>query len=261
MTTPKLHPVLFAGHGSPVNAIEDNVFRRQWQTLGKELPRPKAILAISAHWYTRGTYTQSAAKPKQIYDFYGFPKPLYEIQYPVQGDEDLTHQVLSLLGDSVQINDKWGIDHGTWSVLSAMYPHADIPVVQLSIDQNISLEDCYKLGQKLKPLREQGVLIFGSGNVVHSFQYVKFDMETGYDWAVAFDEAVSQWVKNGEHERVWAYEKEGLEHRKAFQTLEHYAPLLYVLGAAESNEPVMVFNQACIMGSMSMTSFVIGDTQ
>lgn len=258
MENTKKMPVLFAGHGSPMNIIEDNAFRRTWQVLGQTLPKPKAILAISAHWYTGGTFTQQEAIPKQIYDFYGFPKSLYEVQYPVSGDSALSQQVLDLLGDQVRINDKWGIDHGTWSVLSAMYPEADIPVVQLSIDQHLSLEACFKLGQKLQPLREQGILIFGSGNVVHSFQYVNFNMENGYPWADAFDQAVSNWIQAGEFHRVWAYEKEGLEHRKAFQTLEHYAPLLYVLGAANPGEPVKVFNQACVMGSMSMTGYVLG---
>lgn len=257
MNTEKM-PVVFVGHGSPMNAIEDNVFSRKWKELGFKLPKPKVILAISAHWYTKGSRFQSDENPPLIYDFYGFPKALYDVKYPVKGDPALAERLKTLLGEKAQIDGSWGIDHGTWSVVRAMYPEADVPVVQLSIDRALSLADYLEIGKMLRPLREEGVLILGSGNVVHSFEYVNFNMENGYPWAVAFDDYIRDSILAESYDQVVHYKKEGLEYQKAFQTLEHYAPLLYVLGAAETGETVEVFNRACVMGSMSMTSYLIG---
>ncbi len=252
-------PVVFAGHGSPMNAIESNKFSEAWSALGKKLPKPKAILAISAHWYTKGTHFQSDENPQLIYDFYGFPKELYEVKYPVKGDLTLTSRLEQLLKGKATVDNSWGIDHGTWSVLRAMYPDADVPIVQLSIDQSLSMEACFELGALLKPLKEEGILIVGSGNVVHSFKYIDFKMSTGHDWADAFDTYIYNSIIESQYEQVIHYEKEGLNYHKAFQTLEHFAPLIYILGAAEAGEKVEVFNRSCEMGSMSMTSYVIGD--
>lgn len=251
-------PVVFAGHGSPMNAIEDNVYSQAWKVLGQTLPRPKAILAISAHWYTRGSRFQSDENPPLIYDFYGFPKALYEVKYPVKGDSALTQRLGDLLGDKAQVDDSWGIDHGTWSVLRAMYPEGDVPIVQLSIDRNLTMADYFAIGETLKPLKEEGILIFGSGNIVHSFEYVNFSMAGGYPWAEAFDSYIHDRILAADYESVVHYDKEGPDYRKAFQTLEHYAPLIFVLGAADPEGPVQVFNRSVAMGSMSMTGYVIG---
>lgn len=249
-------PVVFAGHGSPMNAIMDSDYQRTWKRLGKELPKPKAILAISAHWYTAKTRYQGEENPPLIYDFYGFPKELYEVKYPVKGDLALSERVKELLLDQAILDQKWGIDHGTWSVLRSMYPEADVPIVQLSIDKHLPLEAYVAIGEKLAPLREEGIMIFGSGNIVHSFQYVNFNMSGGYPWAVAFDDYIHDAILSGNIDNVIHYERMGPEAKKAFQTLDHYAPLLYVLGASKGLKSIEVFNRSVDMGSMSMTGYV-----
>lgn len=251
-------PVVFAGHGSPMNAIEDTNYKREWERLGRELPRPKAILAISAHWYTQKTRVQADENPRLIYDFYGFPKALYEVQYPVKGDPALAERVVALLEGKVKVDSSWGIDHGTWSVLRNMYPDADLPVIQLSIDQNMSLEDYSNIGRMLRPLRDEGVLIFASGNIVHSFQYVNFNMQGGYPWATAFDDYIYDAVMNHNLSAVIQYQQMGPEAVKAFQTLDHYAPLLYAMGASYEEDQIHCFNRSVDMGSMSMTGYVWG---
>ena len=259
MQNDKRMPVLFVGHGSPMNAIEDNAFTRSWREIAALFPRPRAILSVSAHWYTRGTRTTDHEKPETIYDMYGFPKELYEVKYRPNGSPALAREAASLLPKEVAIDNGWGIDHGTWSVLAHMYPDADIPVVQLSIDRDAGPEAHYQLGRALKTLREEGVLLFGTGNVVHNLARVNWGMgEGGYPWADEFDLYIKRAVKDWRHSDAISYERAGASASHAFRTPEHYYPLLYVLGAAEEVEPVKVFNEFRVLGSLSMTGYLIG---
>ncbi len=252
-------PVLFVGHGSPMNAIEDNAFTRSWKEIAGSFRRPKAILSVSAHWYTRGTRTTDSPDPKTVYDMYGFPRKLYEVKYRPMGSPALAKEVSSLLPRHVEIDNGWGIDHGTWSVLVHMYPDVDIPVVQLSIDRDAGPEEHYRIGRALAPLREEGVLLFGTGNVVHNLARIDWTMEQGgYPWADAFDRYIQDAVTNWRHEDAIFYERAGDAAKHAFYTPEHYDPLLYVLGAAQEGEQVHVFNEARVLGSLSMTGYLIG---
>jgi 4,5-DOPA dioxygenase extradiol len=252
----KKMPVIFVGHGSPMNAIEDNDFTRTWEALGKRLPRPKAILAVSAHWYTDGTLTSDAEHPRMIYDMYGFPRALYELKYPVTGSAELTQSIKALLEDGVTIDNGWGIDHGTWSVLCKMYPKADIPVVQLSVNARATAQVHYEIGRKLAQLRTEGYLILGSGNVVHNLALISWEMTEGYPWAQTFDDYVKSAILEGRHDDVVHYERAGDSAKKAFYTPDHYFPLLYALGASDAEDQVEVFNDVCLMGSMSMTGYL-----
>jgi 4,5-DOPA dioxygenase extradiol len=249
-------PVLFVGHGSPLNAIEENEFTRSWANIGEKLPRPKAILSVSAHWYTDETRICDELHPKQIYDMYGFPRELYDLKYPVLGAPELAHITKELLHREVIIDNSWGIDHGTWSVLCHMFPKADIPVYQLSIDRRLDAETHYKLGQELGSLRDQGILIFGTGNVVHNLSKINWDLEGGYPWADEFDSYIKEAIKDGDHQKVIQYEKCGKASELAFYTPEHFDPLLYVMGAAGQDCRAEVYNDACILGSLSMTSYL-----
>ena len=252
-------PVLFAGHGSPMNAIEDNAFTRSWREIAALIPRPKAILSVSAHWYTRGTRTTDHERPETIYDMYGFPKALYEVKYRPNGNPALARDAASLLPKEVLIDNGWGIDHGTWSVLVHMYPDAEIPVVQLSIDRDAGPEAHYQLGRALAPLREEGVLLFGTGNVVHNLARVNWNMqESGYPWADEFDLYIKRAVTDWRHDDAISYERAGTSASHAFHTPEHYYPLLYVLGAVQEGELVKVFNESRVLGSLSMTGYLIG---
>jgi 4,5-DOPA dioxygenase extradiol len=249
-------PVLFIGHGSPMNAVEENEFTGNWVELGTKLPRPKAILAVSAHWYTAGTRICDAQYPTQIYDMYGFPKELYELKYPVKGSPELAHVTQELVDKEVQIDNSWGIDHGTWSVLCRMFPEADIPVYQLSIDKNADAATHYRIGQELSDLREQGVLILGSGNVVHNLSRISWELEGGFPWAEEFDAYIKKAILEQNYDAVVQYEKAGKSSEIAFYTPEHFYPLLYILGAAEADDKVRVLNDACVLGSLSMTSYL-----
>jgi 4,5-DOPA dioxygenase extradiol len=249
-------PVLFVGHGSPMNAIEDNEFSQNWKALGKRLTIPKAILAVSAHWYTNGTRTSDVEHPIQIYDMYGFPPNLYELKYPGIGSPSLAENILQQLGDKVIIDNRWGIDHGTWSVLTHMFPEATIPIVQLSIDYQASTQGHFALGERLKPLRDQGVLIIGSGNVVHNLSLLDWDREGGYPWAEEFDEYIKTNIRSKSYDKVIDYQQAGKSAEKAFYTPDHYDPLLYVIGASEPTDRVEVFNERCMMGAMSMTGYL-----
>ncbi len=253
-------PVLFVGHGSPMNAIETNTFTSQWEALSAQIPRPKAILAVSAHWYTEGTRTHDAPHPKTVYDMYGFPPELYRVTYPAQGAPELARRTAGLLPVPAAIDNGWGYDHGAWSVLVHMYPQADIPVYQLSVDHSASAQEHFKMGQALSALREEGVLILGSGNVVHNLALVKWGMRGGYPWALTFDRYIRDCIMEGHFHKAVAYEEAGDAARLAFYTPDHYDPLLYVLGAAQPGEAVSVFNESCIMGALSMTGYLIGAT-
>jgi len=249
-------PALFVGHGSPMNAIEDNEFTRGWEKIALQIPKPKAILSISAHWYTEGTMITDAPQPKMVYDMYGFPDALYEVVYRPKGAPELAQLAKTLITKEVKIDNSWGCDHGTWSVLSKMYPEADIPVFQLSIDGNASAESQFKIGQEISALRDQGILIFGSGNIVHNLSRVSWEMESGYPWAVEFDDYIKDNIIIKQYENVINYKTAGESSQLAFYTPDHFYPLLYVLGAAKEDDQVTVFNDSCTMGSMSMTSYL-----
>lgn len=249
-------PVLFVGHGSPMNAIEKNQFTDQWEALGKMLPRPKAILSVSAHWYTAGSRVTDSPAPRTVYDMYGFPEELYKIVYGAPGAPEIAHRTQSLLTRPTEIDNTWGIDHGTWSVLHRVYPAADIPLFQLSVDKRAPLEAHYQLGQALRPLREEGVLIFGSGNVVHNLGRVAWDMKGGYPWAEEFDHTVKDNILAKNHEKLFHLEQLGPAAALSVPYPDHYAPLLYILGASDAEDRVSVFNDECVLGSLSMTSFL-----
>ena len=249
---PNLMPVLFMGHGSPMNAIEENEFSLAWQNAAGQITRPKAILCISAHWETRGSYVTAMEQPRTIHDFYGFPQPLFDKVYPAPGSPELAHRVIDLVGGStIQPDHSWGLDHGTWSVLCRMYPDADIPVVQLSLDRQISFAENYALGQKLIQLRQEGILVVGSGNIVHNLRLMVWQ-DTAFDWAIEYDEKVKQWILDEDHEAIIQYEKHGKPALLAVNSAEHYLPLIYVLGLRQPHEPAAFFADKLWGGSLSM---------
>ncbi|HIT90640.1 MAG TPA: 4,5-DOPA dioxygenase extradiol [Candidatus Merdenecus merdavium] len=249
-------PMVFIGHGSPLNAIEDNIFTKEWRKLGAQLPKPKAILMISAHWYTRGTLIQTASTHEMVYDMYGFPEELYQINYPAPGLPELAQRVMDLIQSKDVMGDtSWGMDHGSWSVLVNMFPSADIPVVQLSVDGTAGSKEHYELGKQLSTLREEGVLIIASGNVVHNLRQVSWDENSGYPWAVEFDHFIRDAILSGNDQDVIDFEKHPSA-KYAAQMPDHFFPLLYVLGAAHGDDQRSVFNDACVMGSLSMTSYL-----
>lgn len=249
-------PALFIGHGSPMNAIEDNEFTRQWEKLSLKIPRPEAILSVSAHWYTGGTKTTDISQPRIVYDMYGFPEELYKVSYPVKGSPHIAGRLGSLLKDEIIMDNSWGIDHGTWSVLCRVFPEADIPVVQLSIDAGAGPQVHFELGQKLSVLREEGVLILGSGNVVHNLALVDWKQQGGYSWAEEFDGYIKENILEKNYRNVLNYKEAGQSYKKAFPTPEHFYPLLYVLGASKEDDRVEVFNDSCTLGALSMTSYL-----
>ena len=252
----KRMPALFVGHGSPMNAIEENHFVAEWKALGSKIPRPEAILAVSAHWFTRGTQVTDSQAPETIYDMYGFPDELYKIVYNAKGSPHFAHLAQNMISRKVGIDNSWGYDHGTWSVLHRIYPAADIPVFQLSVDRYASPAEHYKIGQELCGLREQGVLIFGSGNVVHNLAKVNWNIDGGYPWAEEFDAYIKDNIVRRDDEKVINYKEAGASSALAFTTIDHFAPLLYVLGASDKKEGVTVFNDSCTLGSLSMTSYL-----
>jgi len=245
-------PALFIGHGSPMNAIEDNEFSRLWQEAALHIPPPKAILCISAHWETHGTQVTAMQAPRTIHDFYGFPPALFEKQYPAPGSPELAYRILKLVrGSIVQPDQSWGLDHGTWSVLCQMYPQADVPVVQLSLDRTRETAYHYELGRELFRLRQEGVLIIGSGNIVHNLRLMVWQ-DTAFDWALEYDEKVRQWILEGEHAALVHYEKYGKAAMLAVNSAEHYLPLLTILGVKGKDEPVSFFADKIWGGSLSM---------
>ncbi len=249
-------PALFIGHGNPMNAIEDNPFSRAWEQTGKDLPRPRAILCVSAHWETAGTQVTSMDHPKTIHDFGGFPRALFEKLYPAPGSPELarlTRETVKTV--EVALDETWGLDHGTWSVLTRMFPEADIPVIQLSLDHYQSPEFHYALGQELRSLRRRGVLIVGSGNMVHNLRLISWDRpEGGFDWAIEFDQTLKTLIEKGDHAAIVHYEKLGQAARLSIPTNEHYLPLLYILALQEPEEQIHFFADQLTMGSLSMRS-------
>jgi len=251
-------PVLFVGHGSPTNVMEDNEYSRAWDAAGKALPKPKAVICISAHWVTRGTLVTAMDKPRTIYDFYGFPPEMYEMRYDAPGAPDLAEQVRRIIKNTeVKPDLDWGLDHGTWSVLKRMFPQADVPVIQMSLDANIEAQKHYDISRQLKDLREEGVLIIGSGNIVHNLRMARFD-DSAYNWAIEFDQRIANWITQNDHDPIIHYEKGDQAAALAINSAEHYVPLLYTLALKEENEPVEFFADKVMGGSISMRSVRIG---
>ncbi len=252
-------PALFVGHGSPMNGIEDNAFSAQWEELGKTLPVPTAVLCISAHWFTRGTHITAMENPKTIHDFYGFPQALFNVQYPAPGSPALAKETASMIHKTtVGLDHEWGLDHGTWSIVKRMYPKANIPVLQLSIDYTQKPVFHYELAKELSALRRKGVLIIGSGNMVHNLRMIDWhNPEGGFDWAVEMNDTFKRLINTRDHQSLIQYEALGTAARYAIPTPEHYLPLLYVLGLQEKNESATFFNDKSVMGSLTMTSVKI----
>jgi 4,5-DOPA dioxygenase extradiol len=256
----KLMPVLFIGHGSPMNAIEDNEFSQGWREMAASIPVPGAIVCISAHWETRGTVVTSAQWPPMIYDFYGFPRELFEVQYPAPGDPPLAEKIIAMLTSVKTERDEMrGFDHGCWSVMVKMYPGAAIPVVELSLNRPQPPAWHVALAKQLAPLREQGILILGSGNIVHNLGLLDWsEAIAGYDWAVAVNEHVKELLLQNNIERLCDYRALGDSAALAIPTPEHYLPVLYCAALRREGETLSFFNDKLVMGSLSMTSFRIG---
>ena len=255
----KKMPVLFMGHGSPMNGIEENEFSEYWAKLAKEIPQPEAVLCISAHWLTRGTHVTAMPNPKTIHDFGGFPQELYEVQYPAPGKPGLAKEVSSIVqSTNVGLNHDWGLDHGTWTVARHMYPEANIPVVQLSIDFYKPAAFHYKLAEELASLRGKGILIIGSGNMVHNLRMVDWqNMNTpdyGFDWAKEMNEIFKTNIEKADHQALIEYQNLGSAARLAVPTPDHYFPLIYALGLQNSKDEIEFFNDKYVGGSLSMTS-------
>lgn len=253
-------PVLFLGHGSPMNAIEQNEFSRGWQQAGKSIPKPAAILCISAHWETKGTLVTAMEKPQTIHDFGGFPQALFDVQYPAPGAPDLAKETRDTLAPvAVGLDYSWGLDHGAWSVIKHLYPAADVPVIEMSLDYTRGPEYHYELGNQLKTLRNKGVLIIGSGNMVHNLRMIEWNKPgSGSDWAVEANALFRKLILSGDHKSMVNYDKLGRAVQLSVPTPEHYLPLLYILALKNGNEGVSLFNDKEIMGSLSMTSVRIG---
>ena len=253
-------PLVFFGHGSPMNVLDDNAYTRAWQQIGAALPKPHAILCVSAHWFTRGTGVTAMDKPKTIHDFGGFPQALFDMQYPAPGDPYLAARVRELLAPvEVHADHSWGLDHGTWSVLAKAFPGADVPVVQLSIDGTRPAAWHFEMGRRLAPLRDEGVLIIGSGDVVHNLRLMARDSGAEFDWARRFNDQVRSHLERGEVEQIVEYEQWGGDDaRLSVPTPEHFLPLLYVVGAMQPDEHVSIVADGIDSGSISMLTATIG---
>lgn len=252
-------PALFLGHGSPMNAIEENEFVQGFREAGKTIPKPSAILCISAHWETRGTFLTAMDKPRTIHDFGRFPQALFDVQYPAPGDPLLVRETQRLITKTtVGLDETWGLDHGAWSVIKHLYPAADVPVVEMSIDHYQTPEYHYELAKELAALRKKGVLIIGSGNMVHNLRMVAWDkLDTnayGYDWAIEASEKMKQYILSGDHQQLIRFRSQGRAFDLAIPTAEHYIPLLYTLALQEKGERVRFFNDKPVGGSLTMTS-------
>lgn len=255
-------PLLFLGHGSPMNAIEENEFVKGFRDIAKIIPKPNAILCISAHWFIKGTKVTSMEMPKTINDFYGFPQELYEVNYPAKGSPILANEVKNLLMPNlVELDYDWGIDHGAWSVIKHLYPKADIPVVQLSIDYTKPASFHFEIAKKLSELRNKGVLIIGSGNIIHNLRlvdYGNFDKDNyGYDWAIEAKETINRFLLDGNYESIINYEKQSKSIQLAIPSSDHYLPLIYILALKQKEENITLFNDKLVGGSLSMTSLII----
>ncbi|MEI6696405.1 MAG: 4,5-DOPA dioxygenase extradiol [Bacteroidota bacterium] len=254
-------PVLFLGHGSPMNAIQENEFVTGFRNTAKSIPKPKAILCISAHWETKGSFVTAMEKPRTIHDFGGFPKELYDVQYPAPGSPDLANTTKLLIKKTeVGLDDKWGLDHGCWSVVKHLYPNADIPVIQLSLDYTQGPQYHYDLAKELALLRDQGVLIVGSGNMVHNLGMVAWDQldkTFGFDWALEANEQMKKFILANNHQALINFKSQGKAFDLAIPSPEHFLPLLYSLALKAENEKISFFNDQAVAGSLTMTSLKI----
>lgn len=253
------HPVLFIGHGSPMNGIEDNEFSQTWAKFGREIPKPKAVLVISAHWLTKGTHITAMLNPKTIHDFGGFPQELFDVQYPAPGSPTLALETSNLITSTkVELDHDWGLDHGTWTVVRHMYPDADIPVLQLSIDYSKPPQYHFDLAKQLASLRKKGVLIIGSGNMVHNLRMVAWDKlnesNYGYDWAIEMNSVFKEKINNGDFKALIEYDKLNAAAKLAVPTPDHYYPLLYAMALQDSKDDINIFNDKMVGGSLNMTS-------
>jgi|TARA_R110001592_G_scaffold330218_1_gene612360 4,5-DOPA dioxygenase extradiol len=256
-------PVLFLGHGSPMNGIEDNEFVREFKKQGKQLGKPNAIIVVSAHWETKGTFVTAMENPKTIHDFGGFPKELYQVQYPAPGHPKLAKEITEIVTpkNTVHLDDKWGLDHGSWTVVKHLFPNADVPIIQLSLDLSLTPNQHYELAKQLKKLRNKGVLIIGSGNIVHNLRkvdFTKINENYGYDWAIEVDEKMKKWILEGNHKSLIDFKNQGKAFDLAIPTSEHYLPLLYTLALKAKNDNTTIFNDTPIGGSLTMTSVKFG---
>ncbi|MBK7751944.1 MAG: 4,5-DOPA dioxygenase extradiol [Flavobacteriales bacterium] len=255
-------PVLFLGHGSPMNAIEENEFVAGFRKVGSEVPRPQAVLVVSAHWETRGTQVTAMEHPQTIHDFGGFPKALFDVQYPAPGSPELAAETKRLVKSAdVVLDQQWGLDHGAWSVVKHLYPKADMPVIQMSIDYSLSPAQHYALAKEIASLRDKGVLIIGSGNMVHNLGMVAWDKLNadayGYDWALEAREKMNRFILNDDHAPLVNYQAQGRAFQLAIPSAEHYLPLLYTLALKNADERVTLFNDKPLAGSLTMTSVKI----
>ena len=254
--TPKM-PMLFLGHGSPMNAITENQFTHNWNVLGENLPEPKAILCISAHWETQGTFVTAMESPQTIHDFYNFPQALYDMEYPAAGDPSLAKEITAI-NAHIHLDHQWGLDHGTWAVICHIYPNANIPTLQLSLDMSISPLAHYELAQTLSALRQRGILIIASGNIVHNLRRLDFNNpEGGHDWAEEARIAMRDMVITHEHQKLIDFKHQGAAFNLSIPTDEHYLPLLYTLGLQDKTDELLIFNDQSVLGSLAMTSFLM----
>lgn len=252
-------PLLFLGHGSPMNAIEENVFVKGFREIGKEIQKPKAILCISAHWETRGTYVTAMGNPRTIHDFGGFPQALFDVQYPAPGSPDLANETKQMVQKTeIGLDQKWGLDHGSWSVIKHLYPNADVPVIQMSLDYTKPAQYHFELAKELSALRKKGVLIVGSGNMIHNLRMIAFDKVEGepyaYDWAIEVNEKMKSSILNEDFQTLIDHDKQGKAFKLAIPTPEHYLPLIYTLALKDKYDITTLFNDQPIGGSLSMTS-------
>lgn len=255
-------PALFCGHGNPMNALNDNAYTNGWATLGAELARPKSVLSISAHWYRPGTHVTAISKPPTIHDFSGFPPELYRMAYPADGDPGLARRVRNILAPtSVTLDNEWGLDHGTWSVLTHLLPKADIPVVQLSIDSKLPPASHFEIGKRLSPLRDEDVLIFGSGNLVHNLSAYAWSRPNAepFDWALRFEKKARAAMLAGDNETLIEYKRLGDDAVRSIPTPEHYLPMLYIMALRKPGEPMRFPVEGFDGGSVSMLTVQIGE--
>ena len=255
-------PVLFLGHGSPMNAIDENEFVAGFRKVGKEIEKPNAILCISAHWETKGTFVTAMENPRTIHDFGGFPKELFDVQYPAPGSPELAKETKNIITKTdVGLDEKWGLDHGAWSVIKHMYPNANIPIIQLSLDYSKPPQYHYELAKELAMLRKKGVLIVGSGNMVHNLQKVAWDrlneLDLAYDWTMEASEKMKGFITKQDHQSLINYTAQGTAFNLAIPTPEHYLPMLYTLALKADKDEVQIFNDKAVGGSLTMTSLKI----
>lgn len=261
MNRAKPMPAVFFGHGNPMNALMENDYTRAWAAIGKKIPRPRVVLCVSAHWYPPATLVTAMELPRTIHDFGGFPRELYQVNYPAPGDPDLARRLQTMLAPvPVGLDHQWGLDHGTWSVLRHVFPEADVPVVQLSIDETQPPAFHYQLGKRLAPLRDEGILVMGSGNIVHNLHAYAWGRHAvePFDWAVRFEKQVRQLLAAGDHEPLVQYEILGRDALLSVPTPDHYLPLLYVIALRREGEPVSFPVEGVDGGSVSMLAVQVG---